>query len=270
MAGGVKAAARRLEEPRAQAMAAAGALGLALWLLFAGAAADSESWIFAACRAFLEGGAAPVPELSLSARLALELWAMWAAMMAAMAAPSLAATLSTYADLAALEAKGGPVGGRLGAFLGGWLAVWAGAAAALAAAQLGLRAAGLLEFGGAQAAPAAAGALMLAGGLWQLSAARKGCLSKCRSPMAFLMAEWRPGLEGAARIGWRHGLHCLGCCAGAALLMLAFGTMSLWLAAAVAAWHLGERLLPFGEGAARWAGAALIGAGAATLAAALA
>lgn len=263
---GAKAAARRLEEPRAQAMAAAGALGLALWLLVAGASGEAEGWLFEACRAFLAGEAAPERA---ALGLSLGLWAMWWAMMAAMAAPALAATLAAYADIAELEARGGPVGGRLGAFLLGWGALWAAAAAALAAGQVGLRAAGLLEFGGARAAPAAAGALMIAGGLWQLSAARSGCLAKCRSPIAFLMAEWRPGRAGGLRLGFRHGLHCLGCCAGAALMMLAFGAMSLWLAALIALWHIGERMLPFGEAAARWAGAALLGAGAAALAAAI-
>ena len=49
-------------------------------------------------------------------------------------------------------------------------------------------------------------ALLIAAGLYQLSPLKSACLSQCRSPAQFISRHWRPGWDGAMRLGhspWR-------------------------------------------------------------------
>ena len=80
---------------------------------------------------------------------------------------------------------------------------------------------GLLLFGGV---------LLLLGG-YQLSPYKYQCLDKCRSPFGFLMTYHRPGIQGAARMGVRFSLFCVGCCWALFAFMVVAGSMNiLWMA----------------------------------------
>ena len=77
-----------------------------------------------------------------------------------------------------------------------------------------------------------------------VSPLKEVCLRYCRSPIGFLMMEWRPGASGACVMGLKHGSYCLGCCWAVMLLLFVAGAMNLawivFLTAIVAA----EKLLP--------------------------
>ena len=74
-----------------------------------------------------------------------------------------------------------------------------------------------------------AGLLVLAG-LYQLTPLKQACLRHCRTPLGFLMAEWREGTRGALAMGLRHGLYCAGCCWALMLLLFAAGVMNpVWI-----------------------------------------
>ena len=75
---------------------------------------------------------------------------------------------------------------------------------------------------------------------------KRACLESCRSPLSFLMRLWRPGWAGAARLGFAHGLYCLGCCALLMTLLFVFGVMNLVWVAALALFVMVEKLLPVG------------------------
>jgi len=110
------------------------------------------------------------------------------------------------------------------------------------------------------------GALILvAAGAFQFSALKYRCLERCRTPFAFVNERWngrRPSRE-AFRIGFDHGVFCVGCCWALMLVMFVVGMGNLgWmliLAAAMAAeknlpW--GRRLrTPLGLGLIAWGGA---------------
>ena len=49
-------------------------------------------------------------------------------------------------------------------------------------------------------------------GIYQLTPLKELCLSKCRTPIRFIMTSWRDGTAGAFRMGLFHGIYCLGCC----------------------------------------------------------
>ena len=101
------------------------------------------------------------------------------------------------------------------------------------------------------------GLLLIAAGVYQFSTLKHACLSHCRSPLGFLLTEWRPGLCGTFFTGLKHGGYCVGCCWALMALLFVFGTMNLIAAAALTGLVLIEKVLPRGPLIARFAGAAL-------------
>src|SRR6266446_1834119 len=63
---------------------------------------------------------------------------------------------------------------------------------------------------------------------YQLTPLKRRCLAVCRTPLARIVHGWRDGHAGAFRTGVGNGLWCAGCCAGAMLVLLAVGIMSIW------------------------------------------
>jgi predicted metal-binding membrane protein len=75
------------------------------------------------------------------------------------------------------------------------------------------------------------GATLTAAGLFQLTPLKHTCLKHCRSPLGFLLTDWRDGAWGAFLTGLRHGSYCLGCCWLLMALLFVAGVMNLvgWL-----------------------------------------
>jgi predicted metal-binding membrane protein len=75
-----------------------------------------------------------------------------------------------------------------------------------------------------------AGLILVAAGAFQFSSLKERCLDACRNPMQFLWRYYDRGVPAAWRIGFRHGLFCLGCCWALMLTMFAVGVGSLaWM-----------------------------------------
>ncbi len=185
--------------------------------------------------------------------------AMWSVMMIAMMAPVAAPPILTFVRLSRRRRTERDPVFHAGALAAGFLAVWVAYSVAAALAQWGLESLGWRP----EASPGSlsGGALLILAGLYQLSPLKHACLSRCRSPLGMLMAGHRPGAAGAMRMGAEHGAHCVACCWALMALMLLAGAMSpLWLAA-LAAYCLGERLLPAGHLVGHIAGIALLGWG---------
>jgi predicted metal-binding membrane protein len=96
-----------------------------------------------------------------------------------------------------------------------------------------------------QAGPYVAGGAILVGGLYQLTPLKDVCLSKCRSPLEFLLTAWRPGRVGALRMGVEHGAWCVGCCWALMVSLIALGVMSVGWMVFIAALIALEKLLPW-------------------------
>lgn len=82
------------------------------------------------------------------------------------------------------------------------------------------------------------GVLFITAGAYQFSALKAKCLTQCVAPMTFFMRYWRDGMVGGMKMGFRHGLTCIGCCWALMLLALAGGmtnVMFMVLSAAVMA-----------------------------------
>jgi predicted metal-binding membrane protein len=76
-----------------------------------------------------------------------------------------------------------------------------------------------------------AGGTLLIAGAFQFTALKDRCLQQCRHPAVFLMTNYRRGVRAAWDLGFRHGLHCVGCCWALMLVMFAMGIANLiWMA----------------------------------------
>ena len=92
----------------------------------------------------------------------------------------------------------------------------------------------------------------------ELTPVKGACLTRCRSPLGFLMTNWRDGAIGALRMGLRHGVYCVGCCWLLMGLLFVVGVMNLVWVAALTAFVLLEKVGPYGLIVARMAGAIMI------------
>lgn len=186
------------------------------------------------------------------------LFAMWALMGAAMMAPTAVPFLATFHGLTV--GRQGQAG-VFSALLAGYLGVWAGFAAIAAMLQQALAEAALLTPHGILVSPTLTALLLAAAGLYQFSALKHACLTRCRSALPFLMERYRPGLIGAMRMGAEHGAACVGCCWALMLLAFVGGTMNLiWMAGAMVLMAV-EKLPGTGQRLTRGLGWALIAAG---------
>ena len=168
----------------------------------------------------------------------------WTLMMAAMMLPSVA-------PFALLYARGASTSAAPGLLALGYLGVWA---------LVGIPAYALDRALGIEH-PTATAAVLVASGLYQLSPLKQACLSKCRSPVDFLVQHWRPGLGGAFRLGAHHGAYCLGCCIALMAVLVVAGGMGLAWVAAIALVVAAEKLLPHGPLLGKIGGVGLIAAG---------
>jgi predicted metal-binding membrane protein len=147
-------------------------------------------------------------------------------------------------------------------FLAGYLVVWAAFSVIATAAQWGLHSASLLSPMMASTSPVLGGALLVAAGTYQWTPLKHACLSKCRSPMGFVLNEWREGRWGAFLMGLKHGGYCTGCCWSLMALLFVAGIMNLLWVGAIAGFILLEKVFPGGDRLGRAAGVVLVGWGA--------
>jgi predicted metal-binding membrane protein len=190
------------------------------------------------------------------------LFVMWAVMMVAMMTPSAAPMVLTFVTVNRRRSDSGRPAVSTSAFLLGYLAVWTAFSAVATAAQWWMHETAALSSGMALISPTSGGVVLLAAGIFQWTPLKQVCLSHCRSPLSFIMAEWREGAWGAWHMGLRHGAYCLGCCWVLMALLFVVGVMNLLWVAAIGAFVLVEKVVPHGEVVSRVGGVALFVAGA--------
>lgn len=83
------------------------------------------------------------------------------------------------------------------------------------------------------------------------------CRARCRSPLGFMMNDWREGAAGAFVMGLHYAAWCVGCCWLVMAVLFVAGAMSFAWAAAISIYVLAERLLPLGRAFDRTIGAGL-------------
>lgn len=187
---------------------------------------------------------------------------MWAVMMIAMMVPSAAPMILIFATVNRKRAAENAPLIRTGLFLLGYVAVWAAFSLLAALGQWVLHAAALISDPTIAVAPRLGGLLLVAAGAYQFTPLKNACLSRCQSPLGFILTEWREGASGAIVMGLRHGIFCAGCCWVLMALLFVAGVMNLLWVAAIAALVLVEKMAPPGRAVSWLAGAILIAWGA--------
>jgi predicted metal-binding membrane protein len=163
---------------------------------------------------------------------------VWVTMMAAMMLPSAAPFVLFHARVARQRTTG--------IFVVGYLAAWTAYGLGAYGVYRAIHRVDPAFLSWRRDGPVVAGLAIVAAGLYQLTPLKQVCLRHCRSPLHFLMHDWREGRLGALRMGAEHGAYCVGCCWGLMLILFALGVMSLLWMAVVAAVIFAEKVLPFG------------------------
>jgi len=241
----------RFDDPRFITLASVGLTAALLW------------WMLAATM----DGMVMSTDLSLGVFVGTAV--MWIIMMLAMMLPAMAPVMVQYAKLAAKETRGALLAWRVGVFGAGYFTLWGGVSVVLAGVQLGLAHTPFFTMGGTVATPLVAGLLLIAAGAWQFTPIKDVCLTHCRRPLAWLIANWREGTLGGFRMGAAHGAYCVGCCIALMGLMFVFGAMNVAWMAVIAAYFVAEKIAPAADRWSRPAGALMVVAGAATVFASL-
>jgi predicted metal-binding membrane protein len=203
------------------------------------------------------------PQLrSWTAAEALLCFVMWAIMMVGMMIPSAAPMILIFSDTYRKRAGQGQPLVSTGLFVLGYLAVWTAFSLFATAAQWGLQMTALLSPTLLRStSPLLGGAILIAAGLFQWTDLKRRCLTHCRSPLNFLLNEWREGRSGAFVMGLRHGLFCLGCCWALMGLLFVTGVMNLLWVALIGGFVLLEKVVPLERWVSGGAGVALTGWG---------
>ena len=159
---------------------------------------------------------------------AFAVFVMWAGMMVAMMLPAAAPMILTFDALESRNARSGAA--RSMVFAGAYLLVWIVFSALATGVQWGLQHSGMLTPMMESGPEELTAALLILAGLYQLTPLKHACLKRCRTPVGFLMAEWRDGPCGALRMGLKHGVYCTGCCWALMLLLFVAGVMNpIWI-----------------------------------------
>jgi predicted metal-binding membrane protein len=189
------------------------------------------------------------------------LFLMWTEMMVAMMLPSAAPMLLTFAMVNRKRREQEQPFVRTTFFLSGYLAIWTLFSAIAAAAQWLLHAKALLSPMMVSTSPALGGGILIAAGVFQWTPLKNACLKHCRTPLSFIMTNWREGRSGAFVMGLEHGAFCTGCCWFLMALLFVAGVMNILWIAVITLFVLLEKALPGGTILARVAGALLLGLG---------
>jgi predicted metal-binding membrane protein len=216
-------------------------------LMGAMAAATAASWMYiVGAGARMMGG--PHHELLVAVPV-------WAAMMTGMMLPGAAPMFAAYARVNARNDGRWP---PVAAFALAYISLWVGVSVLGAWVQQWLAGAGLVSHMGASTRPLVSAALLMIAGAYQFSPLKQACLRRCRTPLGFLLTEWRSGVSGALKLGSLHGAECILCCWALMALMFVLGTMNLLWMAALTVLMLVEKTAPAGQIIGRWCGALLI------------
>ena len=236
-------------DPQPLRLALVVALSLAAWLALAAWSA-SPYGRYLAHGGWTDGG--PLGEICRSIPQgalivpALVYALVWLLMIAAMMLPTTLPLLAIFGRVVSARRDAGALLSRV---VAGYAIAWLG---------FGLLAHGvdsLLHIGVAQSGWLLGhgwlvGAIVLAGaGAFQFSTLKYRCLEKCRTPFAFINERWhgRAPRREALRIGFEHGVFCVGCCWALMAVMFVAGVGSLGWMLVLAAVMAAEKNLRWGR-----------------------
>lgn len=188
----------------------------------------------------------------------LPLFLMWAEMMVAMMLPSATPMILMFAAVNRRRREQQQPFVPTAMFVLGYIAIWTTFSAVAALAQWVLHAKALLSPAMVSTSPFLGGALLVVCGAFQWTRLKETCLTRCRSPLSFVMTDWQEGSRGALLMGLKHGTYCAGCCWALMAILFVAGVMNVWWVAAIAILVLLEKIAPMGWFRTKFSGTILI------------
>ena len=180
--------------------------------------------------------------------------------MVGMMTPSVSPTVLLYARVGRqAEAQGKPLA-PTGAFACGYLLAWTFFSSVATLSQWSFERAALLTPMMTTNSNLIGGVVLIAAGLYQWTPLKQACLSYCQSPLIFIQDHggFQRTLLGSLRLGFRHGLYCVGCCWALMALLFVGGVMNVLWIALLTIFVLLEKVIPGGRMLAHVAGAGLL------------
>jgi predicted metal-binding membrane protein len=171
----------------------------------------------------------------------------WVVMMGAMMFPSIAPMVIVYnrVHVRRRDRGGFAPAGATAVFVAGYLISWTAFGLFAYALFAFVKSLSIDSFSWDEGGKYLAGGVVLAAAVYQLTPLKDVCLSKCRSPLSFLMGSWNDGYGGALQMGISHGGWCIGCCWALMAALFALGVMSVGWMVFVAALIATEKMLPW-------------------------
>jgi predicted metal-binding membrane protein len=171
---------------------------------------------------------------------------IWVVMMAAMMFPSVGPMVLAHAHIERLRRERGQVTGHTTpAFVAGYLVSWSAFGLLAYAAYHLAKSVAPDALAWDNAGRWIAGDLIVLVALYELTPAKDACLTRCRSPLDFVLGGWRDGQLGALRLGVEHGLWCVGCCWALMVALFSVGVMSVGWMLVFAGLIAVEKLVPW-------------------------
>lgn len=186
----------------------------------------------------------PVASVAWSAWDYFMLFVMWATMMVAMMTPSTLPMVVMFATLNNQRRRQQQSYTPTFVFVAGYLIAWTAFSVLATVAQWPLHSAGLLDPMMDSRSYLMSGLVLIVAGIYQWTPAKDACLHRCRSPLSFLMTEWRDGSGGALTMGIKHGIYCVGCCWALMLVLFAVGVMNMLWVLLITVFVLVEKIAP--------------------------
>lgn len=184
--------------------------------------------------------------------------AIWIVMMIAMMFPAAAPMILTFARVHNDRREKGKAFVPTWVFVSAYLLIWTLFGVVAYAAALGIEMLAQQSMWLMDHAARIAGVVLILAGVYQLTPLKYACLSKCRSPLGFIMSSWREGYLGSFRMGLEHGLFCFGCCWFLFVILFPLGIMNIAAMAIITVLIFAEKSLAYGVQIAHIAAIALI------------
>lgn len=172
------------------------------------------------------------------------LFLMWAEMMIAMMIPSAAPMILTFAMVNRQRRRHLCPFTATALFVAGYVIIWTGFSLLAALAQWALHAVTLLSPEMKSSSSILGGSILILAAIYQFTPWKRACLDHCRTPLAFILTEWREGRKGAVLMGLRHGAYCTGCCWLLMALLFVAGVMNIFWIGMITVLVLLEKVLP--------------------------
>ena len=173
------------------------------------------------------------------------LFLMWFTMMIAMMTPTVVPMVTMFATVNKSKKQKQLPYAPTWLFLAGYLLAWGLFSVVISFIQWPLHEVGLLNPMMDSRSYLLSGGILVLAGIYQFTPLKDVCLNQCRTPLSFVLAQWKDGYDGAIKMGFHHGIFCVGCCWALMLILFAVGVMNMLWVILITIFVLLEKVLPF-------------------------